>query len=360
MDRLRSFIVPALVAAFASTPPLAAGGAEIYGLFNDVSTVPSGEVLGAIDPDTGEITVIGDPLPDVGGRQSGLSDVDREGRVLYFSAGDGASGPTSLWSIDLDTGAVIAIEAFSGDDLGDSPFCIAWDPAGERLVGVARRTSDQLEIPVSIDPDTAVMTAIGTTPFDQDGFSSGVCDYDEAGGVLLFVANPPGETQRALFRLDTDTGAVLGSPSLTTETLGLDTTPGFFAWDPVTELGLAIVGGNLERRLGEIEPETGALTPVGATIASSGFSSGVSDFDPDAGVLHYVANDANGDPTLYQVSREGALLDNPVLSSDDPDIGTTPSFLAVVPAPEPGAAALGGAAAAALAAHARRRARKSR
>ena len=348
MRRTRVWIAVVLAVAAAAAQP---AGAEVYGVVRD--TVANDFRVGLVAPGTGAISGLG-PVLDIGPHPGGVYDVDPATRSLYFVSASGAVPDTyALWTVNLGTGELIdAAPLTPPANFDPLPGFLEFDAVNDRILAIVRRTTDNKKFLARIDPTTGNITLIGSG-FLSGGYSSGVSDFDAAHQIFYLMANVSiADTNQALYRVNATTGALIGSAVLTTDVPGLDLHPGFLAYDPTGDQLLAIVNLSPNKVLVSIAPTTGAVTAISAPIAATGYSSGVSDFDAQARIFYFAANEAtNTTSTLFRVEADGTILPAHAFASSDPDIDPAPIMLVV---PEPAAVAVGAASLAALCALARR------
>jgi hypothetical protein len=332
----------------ATAPP---ARAELFGIFQDGS---QNDFLGEIDA-AGVVTTRGSVL-NLGGRIGGVSDADPETNRFFFVGAVGASSAMSIWSVDVETGDVIANPVISMTGFSSGPFCIRWDETNDRLLAIMSKTNGD-ETLATINPVTGATAAIGA------GFATGgiynACAFDPVGQRLYQVANPDGSFDAALFRINASTGAVVSNPTINTG-LPLFSIPGFLAWDDGNDRVLGVVNivpSSDGKVLVSINVTTGGLTILSDAIPAGGYSAGVNAFDGPSGVLYFLANElpANSDNALFGVDSDGDVRLNEVLSTDFVGLGLGTSFLVAVP--EAGTTVLAVGAVGALCAMATRRRR---
>ncbi|MGH9363162.1 MAG: DUF6923 family protein [Thermoanaerobaculia bacterium] len=291
------------------------------------------EQLAIVDPVTGSLTDIGAGIAGCCLIPSGVSTFDPAADVFYFVGGYQADPPGTqrIFALDAATGAVLSQPVLAA---GFNYNFLEFDPGTGTLYGIVHDLGATSELLVEIDPVTGGVTPIGAGAAACCGVPSGVSALDSAGGLAYFVgkffSDPPDDFR--IFALDLATGAVLSSPFLPSgfnhNFLGFDRSPG-------TLYAVVFEIATTTERLVEVNPATGALTPVGAGVAGCCLiSSGVSAVDPNGDVFYFAGVFQAEDSSLRRIFgldlATGAVLGNPFLPA-----GHNYNFLEFDPSDEP-------------------------
>src|SRR5687768_139997 len=118
----------------------------------------------------------------------------------------------------------------------------------------------------SADPATAAITPISASISPPLPSASGVNGIDASGGRFLFIATPSTETDARLYSVDTQSGAVLSSPTI------VNSASEFFLDLEYDEAEGVLYGlrnpGTGGRQLVTVDPATGAVTAVSASFGT--------------------------------------------------------------------------------------------
>lgn len=276
--------------------------ARLYGLRNPGD---GGRQLVEIDPATGAVTPISasvsPPLPGV----SGCAALDEDGHRFFFTGTPTGETDSRLYTIDTVSGAILSSPVLTGSA---SAFVegMAYDDAEDVLYAV-RNPGDGGRQIVSIDPATGAITPISASISPPLPSASGVDSLDDAGNRYFFVATPTGETDSRVYTVDTATGAVLSSPAIVGSAAafinGLE-------WDPIDHVLYGVRNpGDGGRQVISIDPATGAVTPISASISPPlPSSSAVNALDASGNRLFFIASPPAGE-TIYTVdTTTGAVI----------------------------------------------------
>jgi hypothetical protein len=329
-----SSVLPVLLATLAALgagAPAASASGTLYSVLFDTSAAE--ETLVVVDPATGALAAPGAGIADCCFIASGVSSLDPDGGVFFFMGrrmSDGADD-FRIWSLDLGTGAAAANPLVPA---GNNYNFLEFDPSSGTLYAVVFDTGAAEERLVEIDPATGALTPVGAGIADCCLIPSGVSALDPAGGVFFFVGRrmSDGADDFRIWSLDLATGGVVANPLLPA-----GNNWNFLEFDPSSGTLYAVVfdTGTAEERLVEVDPATGALSPVGAGIADCCFiSSGVSALDPGDGEFHFMGrrmSDGADDFRIWSLDlATGAVAANPLLPA-----GNNYNFLEFDPEAEP-------------------------
>ncbi len=206
--------------------------------------------------------------------------------------------------------------------------------AAGTLYGVFFDTAVSEETLFAVDPATGALTPPGAGIADCCFIASGVSSLDPDAGVFFFMGRrmSDGADDFRIWSLDLASGAVLANPLLPA-----GNNYNFLEFDPSSGTLYAVVfdTGAAEERLVEVDPATGALTPIGAGVADCCLiPSGVSALDSAGGVFHFVGrrmSDGADDFRIWSLDLATAAVGaNPLLPAGnnwnflefDPSSGT--------------------------------------
>lgn len=187
--------------------------------------------------------------------------------------------------------------------------------ADDTLYGVVFDITAGSEGLVVVDPASGGLTPLGSGIADCCFVSSGVSALDPDGDVFFFIGRTMAEpsTVNHLYAFDLGSGALASSPLLAS---GFNYN--FLAHDAASGTLYAVVheiatGSEL---LATVDPATGAVTPVGASIADCcGVPSGTSALSPGM-AFHFIgsrSSDSLGFRIFTLDLATGAVLADPVL-----------------------------------------------
>jgi hypothetical protein len=137
----------------------------------------------------------------VAGGITNVGDITIRRAVLFGSAFNGPTGPSTLYSIDAETGAATAIGPIGFARVG----AMAFDAAGT-LYAIGRRPSDGRNVLLTINTTTGAGTEVGPTGVENLGFGDTISDisFRHSDGVLYAYL----EAGDALGVINKQTGAV--------------------------------------------------------------------------------------------------------------------------------------------------------
>ena len=166
-----------------------------------------------VDPLTGSVTPVGSGLPTIGALAGGVSSIDPiVGTVFLMGKETGDDGGLNrLFSIDTETGVLLASPAFSDQTVG----AIEWDEGSNTLFGLISGTNG-IELS-SIDPITGLVTSTGVALPEIASFGQGDTVLDPSAGVFYVWGSEPGDTglDRHFFSIDLQTGELISSTQVT-------------------------------------------------------------------------------------------------------------------------------------------------
>ena len=191
--------------------------------------------------------------------------------------------------------------------------------AGGTLFGL-RNPGDGGRQLVTIDPATAAVVAISASVDPPNGTPSGVIALDRDGNRFFFVGTPPADTTPRLYTIDTNSGAVLSSPSIDagSSILGLE-------YDESEDVlyALRTPPASGAKHVVRLDIATAAATSVSTPSALPiGMPSGVTTLD-SAGNRFFFAGTEGAETTqrLYTIdTATGVLLSSPAV---DPSASLT-------------------------------------
>ena len=176
----------------------------------------------------------------------------------------------------------------------------------------------------SADPATAAITPISASISPPLPSASGVNGIDAAGNRFFFVATPSTETDARLYTVDTQTGAVLSSPTI------VNSASEFFSdleYDGAEGVLYGLRNpGTSGRQIVSVNVTTGAVTPISASLGTPqlGSISGGAALDAGGNRFFFTGTPGTvpGPEHLYVVSTaSGALLAEHTLSETQPMMG---------------------------------------
>ena len=176
----------------------------------------------------------------------------------------------------------------------------------------------------SADPATAAITPISASISPPLPSASGVNGIDAGGHRYFFVATPTSETDARLYTVDTQSGAVLSSPTL------VGSASAFFSDLEFDEGEGVLYGlrnpGTSGRQIVTVDVATGVVTPVSVSFGTPqlGSISGGAAMDAGGNRFFFTGTPGvvPGPEHLYVVSTAaGALLAEHTLSETQPILG---------------------------------------
>ena len=316
--RRLAFVVAAVFLCAGSLPAAVLAPGTLYALVYDFSTDVEMERVVTIDPATGLLSPIGDPIEDcclVGGFPVYALDANTGG---FYAAGylkSDSDGDRRLLGFDAVTGVLASTPFLTGGTYNDNLFKL---DIGTGIVwGLVYDLGAAEEQVVIVSPANADLTAVGNTIDDCctiGGFN--VSAFNPANGRLYVAgsgfSDPPGS--KRLLGFDALTGDLVSSPYLSAAWQYND-----FEMDPLTGTLYGIAYDLVSKEyVVTIDPTTGTVTPVGTGIANCCTVSDFNAYNPYTGKL-YIKGNLLSDP-LGSLPRllgfdvaTGTLATSPVL-----------------------------------------------
>jgi hypothetical protein len=282
-----------------------------------VRTLPpiSARQLVSLDPATGGVTSPG-PLidPPLGGE--GATAIDRAGNRLFMLGIRIGETDQRVYSIDLQTGAVLASPTLVGS--GTSFGALEWD-AGEGVLFGLRGTGDFGRQLAAIDPATGAFTNIGA-PIPPGpvalGTIAGASTLDASGNRFFFVGFRLDDNVLRLFVVDTATGAFT-EPAIPS---GIANPVADLEWDAGEGVLYALHNASdATRQLATIHPVTAVVTPLGTGTGVPLDFAGISALDETGNRFFIVATIfdpllGEKDARLYSLdTADGSVEANPII-----------------------------------------------
>jgi hypothetical protein len=118
------------------------------------------------------------------------------GTVYGSTAGGGGANPSSLYTIDITTGAATLVGAIGFNQVG----AMAFHPTTDVLYAVGARSGDGVEVLLTINPSTGVGTEVGPTGAANLGTAAGMSFRSDG---TLFVYH----SSHDVYTVDLSTGA---------------------------------------------------------------------------------------------------------------------------------------------------------
>ena len=264
-----------------------------------------------VDPATGAVTPvsasISPPLPSA----SGVNALDAAGNRLFFIGTPIAETDERIFTVDTVTGALLFSPAIAGS--AAAPFQSLDYDAGEGALYGLRNPGDAGRQVVRIDPATAAITPVSASIDPPNAAPSGVSALDATGNRFFFVGTPGADPNQHIYTVDTATGALLSSPVVSAGVavfgMAYDEAEGkLFIWQNPGDGG---------RQIATLDPATGIVTPVSASIDPPlGSSSGVFALDAGGNRGFFAGTrSAETDARIYTVDTStGAVLSNPTVT----------------------------------------------
>ena len=222
-----------LLAAGAPSPAGAAVPDTLWAAIFDFGE--NNEKLVSIDPATGALTPPGGGIGDCCLVASGVSALDPNGDRFFF-IGHSLTipmDPDRIYSVDLDTGTVLANPPLTEGAAGINYNFVEYDWGSDTLFAMIFDFDLGQEKLVAIDPATGALTDVGAGIPDCCLVASGVSSLDPNGGRFFFIGHSltiPMDPDR-IYSVDLSTGTVLANPPLTEGTAGINYN--FLEFDPL-------------------------------------------------------------------------------------------------------------------------------
>jgi hypothetical protein len=287
------------VSAFAS--------GTLFGLRNPGD---GGRQVVIVDPATGAVTPVSASISPPSPAASGVNALDATGHRLFYIATPAAETDERLFTVDTQTGALLSSPTIAGS--AAAPFQSLDYDAGEGALYGLRNPGDAGRQVVRIDIATAAITPVSASIAPPNAAPSGVSALDAPGNRFFFVGTPGADPNQHIYTVDTATGAVIGSPAVSAGVAVLG-----MAYDEAeAKLFIWQNPGDGGRQIALLDPATGTMTPVSASISPPlGSSSGVLALDATGNRIFF-AGVVTGetDSRLYTVDTStGAVIGNPTV-----------------------------------------------
>jgi hypothetical protein len=179
----------------------------LYALLTPTATGTKQVVI--LDTGTGATTAVSGSLAAAIGMPSGATTLDPSGNRFFFVGTQDAETTQRIYSVDTQTGVLLASPAIVGDVITG----LEYDDAAAILYGL-RTPPDGGKQVVALDPLTGTSTNVSANIAPSLGMASGVTGLDAGGDRFFFVATPNSETDSRLYAVDTNSGSLLSSPTI--------------------------------------------------------------------------------------------------------------------------------------------------
>ena len=262
--------------------------------------------LVSIDPTTGTITNIGSAV-SIHSSVSGTDAIDPTNNRFFMIANTSAGSDSQLFILNTQTGALLGSPTLTGTS-SSAIQALQYNTTNGVLYGIQGSTNRQL---VSIDPTTGTITNIGSAISIHSSVSS-TDAIDPTNNRFFMIANTSAGSDSQLFILNTQTGALLGSPTLTGTSSSAIRALQYNTINGV----LYGIQGSTNRQLVSIDPTTGTITNIGSAVSIHSSVSGTDAIDPTNNRFFMIANTSAGsDSQLFILNTQtGALLGSPTLT----------------------------------------------
>ncbi|HUP60635.1 MAG TPA: hypothetical protein VNA69_09480 [Thermoanaerobaculia bacterium] len=298
--------------------------AVLFGLRNPGD---GGRQVITIDPATASITPISASIDPPNGTPSGVIALDAGGGRFFFVGTPSSETTMRIYSVSTTSGIVLANPTISGGGV----LGLEYDETEDVLYALQTPDATSSKRVVRLDTATGVPAAVSGNLATAIGMPSGATTMDAAGNRFFFVGTQDAETTQRIYSVDTATGALLASPTISGDVItGLE-----YDSDANVLLGLRTPpdGG---KQVVTLDPATGTTTDVSANVAPSlGMASGVTGLDAAGNRFYFVATpNSETDSRIYTIdTATGALVSNPTI------VGSASQFMQGLawapPAPPP-------------------------
>lgn len=285
------------VAAQAST--------TLFGLRNPGD---GGRQLVTIDAATAAVTEVSGSIDPPNGTSSGVVALDAAGERFFFAGTPGTEVVQRIYMVHTPTGIVLASPTI---DIGTTLLGLEYDGDEDKLFAL-RTVFDAGKQVILLDPVTGGAGPISVSIDPPLSMPSGVTALDSAGNRFFFVGTPGLETGQRIYSVDTNTGAVLGSPEIAGGgVLHLE-------YDDAEDVLYAVRNpGDAGKQLVSIDTATGAVTAISASFdAPLAVQSGVNALDAAGNEFYFIGTrTGETDSRLYSINTAtGALTSAPVIA----------------------------------------------
>jgi hypothetical protein len=165
--------------------------------------------LVTVDPSTGVETAVSAFLATSIGMPSGATALDAAGNRFFFVGTQNAEVVPRLFVVDTASGALLASQVIGGPSVTG----LEYDADDNILYGLAIGLGSGMQV-VTLNPATGAMAAVSASIDPPLGMGSGITGFDTAGDRFFFVATPSSQTDSRLYAVDTNSGAVVTSPTI--------------------------------------------------------------------------------------------------------------------------------------------------
>jgi len=180
----------------------------LYGMRNPGD---GGKQIVTYDPATGIATPISASISPPLGVPGGVTALDAAGNRFFFIGTPAAEFVHRIYTVDTVTGAVLGNPTV---DPATSILGLEWD-AAEGVLYAQRNPGDGGKQLVRLDPATGAATVVSASISPPLGVPGGVNALDASGNRFFFIGVPSAESDYRIYTVDTSTGAVPTSPSIT-------------------------------------------------------------------------------------------------------------------------------------------------
>jgi len=280
-----------------------------------------------IDPATAAVTPISASIDPPNGTPSGVVALDAGGNRFFFAGTPPAETEMRIYSVDTQTGAVLNNPTITGG----SVLGLEYDEAEDVLYALQTPTATSSKRVVALDTATGAPAAVSGNLATAIGMPSGATTLDPSGNRFFFVGTQDAETTQRIYSVDTQTGALLASPTI----IG-DVITGLEYDDAAAVLYGLRTPPDGGKQVVTLDPATGATTNVSANIAPSlGMASGVTGLDAAGDRFFFVATpNSETDSRIYTVdTASGALLSNPTITGSATQFMQGLAFAPAAPPP---------------------------
>ena len=298
--------------------------ALLFGLRNPGD---GGRQVITIDPATAAITTISASIDPPNGTPSGVIALDAGGSRFFFAGTPAADTSPRIYSVDAQTGAVLSSPLIIGGGVQG----LEYDEAEDVLYALQTPDLTGSKRVVILNVATGAATPVSGNLATAIGMPSGATTLDPSGNRFFFVGTQDAETTQRIYSVDTQTGALLASPTISGDVItGLE-------YDDAAGIlyGLRTPpdGG---KQVVSLDAATGATTDVSANIAAAlGMASGVTGLDATGDRFFFVATpNSETDSRIYTVdTNTGTLLSSPAISGSASQFMQGLAFAPAAPPP---------------------------
>ena len=272
-----------------------------YGLFSPLSDSGKRQ-LGTIDTD-GNVTLLGTDTSLSSANiatSAGFTTYDRASKTVYALGKTASDNVSRVFSIDVTDGSSTNAPLSFGTI--SSVVGIWWDEVNTTLYGVFQVGAGLADRQLgSIDPTTGSVLLIGSPETTILSSIGGVLTGSRTEGEVYFLGSEGG-LPGAIYSVDLSTGVMSNVPlsgANYNAIAGMN-------FNQAEGKIYALMFQGAERRLAEMDPDTGGVTPLGtSTIAGGGVPiatyTGVNTLDEDSGTFLFVGRYNNGTNNVWAI-----------------------------------------------------------